>query len=308
MQIANLSSPSEHTNRQPADEVREPHPKRRRGGLHMKNDLTSQLLLLAAGAIAGIFSGAIGAYYKASLDRKSELKKSEAAIRIQYLYPILMIAVELRAKLVHIMGVLQKEKDDTRPEPEMNDPNDYRLRFWFWQCKEYVTESKFGETAEDRKRQLAMHSGGAGYDAVSSLYITASYLWHATRIRLRIPSDLEGRGIELLQHLDRVRDSLEVLEFYDVAQDSTGASVTSKTGDVMNYREFCEAMTSDAERAWFLTLCDVYFKLYRRSLEDVHQVDVSLAALIVFVRDVLALDKHEFMRSRSIKSQIGQTL
>ena len=269
----------------------------------MKDDLTSKLLLLAAGAIAGILSGTIGAYYKAWLDGRLELRKSEAAIRIQYLYPLLIIAVELRAKLAHITGVLQKEKDDPTPEPQMT--NGYRLRYWFWKCKEYVVDPNSGWTGEARQRELAMHSGGVGYDAVSSLYVTASYLWHATRLRLRIPSDLEGRGIELLQHLNQIRDSLEILEFYDVAQDSTGASTTSKTGDVMNYREFCEAMTSDAERAWFLTLCDVYFKLYRHGPEEVQRVDDSLAALIVFLRDVLALDKHEFMHRRGAQSQMG---
>src|SRR5581483_9502419 len=83
-----------------------------------------------------------------------------------------------------------------------------------------------GWTEEARKRDLAMNSGAVGYDAVSTLYVTASYLWHATRIRLRIPSELKGRGINLLSCLYGVRANLGRLEFYGVAQDSTGASMT----------------------------------------------------------------------------------
>ena len=102
----------------------------------MKNDLTTQILLLIAGAIAGIFSGAVGAAYKAYLDRKSESQKSEAAIRLQYLYPLLVVAIDLKRKLSHAYETVQGEKDITTPEPQMTDR--YYLRHWFWKCKEYV--------------------------------------------------------------------------------------------------------------------------------------------------------------------------
>ena len=257
----------------------------------MKNDLTTQVLLLIAGAIAGIISGTIGAAYKARLDRELESQKSDAAVRLQYLYPLLVVAVDLKRKIAHAYETLQPEKEIRTPEPEMIDH--YYLRHWFWRCKNYVVNPDVGWTEEARKRDLAMHSGGAGYDAVSTLYVTASYLWHATRIRLRIPSELKGKGVNLLTCLYRVRANLGRIEFYGVTQDSTGASVTSATGDVMNYREFCEAMTSDSQRAWFLTLTDTYFKLYRQDRGNVDSVVESLQILVDLLREMLNLHTEE---------------
>ncbi len=89
------------------------------------------------------------------------------------------------------------------------------------------------------------------------------------------------------------RANLGRLEFYGVTQDSTGASMTAKTGDVMNYREFCEAMTSNSERAWFLTLTDTYFKLYRQNRENVERVNESLRVLVALLREMLKLDTEE---------------
>lgn len=263
-------------------------------GGSVMNDITTQLLLLVAGAIAGIVSGAVGAGFKMYLDWRSESRKSEVAVRLQYLYPLLTIATELKRKLTHIYNALETERDITTPEPKMTDR--YYLRHWFWRCKDYVVNPDKGWTEEQRRRDLAMHSGGVGYDAVSTLYITASYLWHATRIRLRIPSELKGKGIQLLRCLDRVRTSLADLDFYDVAQDSTGASTTGKDGDVMNYRDFCEAMTSDAQRAWFLTLTDVYFKLHRKGREYVDMVIQSLEALVDLLTEMLELDAEAISR------------
>jgi hypothetical protein len=257
----------------------------------VKNNLTTQILLLIAGAIAGIFSGAVGAAYKAYLDRKSELQKSEAAVRLQYLYPLLVVAIDLKRKLSHAYDTVQSEKDITTPEPQMTDR--YYLRHWFWKCKDYVVNPDTSWSGDARRRELAMLSGGTGYDSVSTLYVTANYLWHATRIRLRIPSELRGRGIELLTCLYRVRATLGTLEFYGVAQDSTGASMTGKTGDAMSYREFCEAMTSDANRAWFLTLTDFYFKLHRMNRENVEKVFESLRGLVDLLREMLKLNPKE---------------
>jgi hypothetical protein len=69
--------------------------------------------------------------------------------------------------------------------------------------------------------------------------------------------------------------------------------MTSKTGDVMNYREFCQAMTSDSERAWFLTLTDTYFKLHRQNRDNVESVGESLRVLIDLLRDMLKLSPEE---------------
>lgn len=117
---------------------------------------------------------------------RNDCEEAEAAVRLQYLYPLLVVTIELKRKLAHAYEQVQREKDVATPEPQMTDR--YYLRHWFWRCKDYVVNPDNGWTEEKRRRDIAMHSGGVGYDAVSTLYVTASYLWHATRIRLRIPS------------------------------------------------------------------------------------------------------------------------
>lgn len=131
---------------------------------------------------------------------------------------------------------------------------------------------------EQRRADFAMHSGGVGCEAVSTLYVTAYYLFFATRIRLRTPYK-EGDD-EVVQCIDEVRRGFSDLEFYRVTQDSTGIAMKNKTGDVMNYREFGEAMTDKTERAWFLTLADTYYKLQRQNPEHVQAVVQHLDGLI----------------------------
>ena len=39
------------------------------------------------------------------------------------------------------------------------------------------------------------------------------------------------------------------------------------SGEMKDYREFCEAITSRSEGAWFMTLTDVFFKLHSQGAE-----------------------------------------
>jgi hypothetical protein len=260
----------------------------------MSSDLMTKLLLLLAGALAGIVSGIVGSAYKNYLERKSESRKSETAVRLEYLYPLLFAVHELKAKLALAYNKVVEEKDITKPEAEMTDR--YYLRYWFWKYKEYIVNENANWSDERRKKELSMHSGGVGYGAASTLYATAYYLWHATRIRLRIPAELRGKGVVLVKGIERVRASFSGgLEFYDVTQDSTGASMTNKSGGVRNYREFCEAITDQAERAWFLTLADVYFTLHKRSPANVQKVIESLEDLISVLRKILGLSAVELV-------------
>jgi hypothetical protein len=250
----------------------------------MKNDLTTQLLLLLAGALAGIVSGIVGSAYKNYLDRKSELQKSETAVRLQYLYPLLFASAELKRKLLLAYDVVSKENNVKKPEPEMTDR--YYLRHWFWKCKEYIVNPDSNWSDEQRKRELAMHSGGIGYDAASTLFVTAYYLWHARRTP-KIPSELQGKSVDLVNRIKSVRDSLGGLGFYEITQDSIGDSMTNRAGEVMNYREFCVAITDQSQRAWFLRLADVYLQLHDQSQNDVQKVIGSLENLSTFLAETM---------------------
>lgn len=240
----------------------------------MNEGLLTKVLLVIVGALAGILSGIAGTAFKNHLDRKAEVDKTKSAFLLDYLYPLRVAACELRDQIRQIHTKVLSEKD-------INDKDlreDYHLRKWFWWCKDHITGEKDLLPDEQRRADFAMHSGGTGCEAVSTLYLTAYYLFFATRIRLRTPYN--GRDDELVHCIDEVRRGFSQLEFYRVTQDSTGVSMKNKAGDVMNYREFGEAMTNKAERAWFLTLADTYFKLHRQNPEHVKSVIQHLDGLI----------------------------
>jgi hypothetical protein len=71
--------------------------------------------------------------------------------------------------------------------------------------------------------------------------------------------------------------------------------MTNKSGGVKNYREFCEAITDQAERAWFLTLADVYFTLHKRNPENFQKVMESLEDLISVLHKILGLSAQELV-------------
>lgn len=240
----------------------------------MNDDILTKVLLVIVGALAGILSGIAGTAFKNHLDRKAEVNKAKMAFWLDYLYPLRVAAGELRDQIGQIYKKVLAEKDIS----EQDLKEDYNVRRWFRWAKDHIIGAKDLMPDEQRRADFAMHSGGVGCEAVSTLYVTAYYLFFATRIRLRTPYK-EGDD-EVVQCIDEVRRGFSDLEFYRVTQDSTGIAMKNKTGDVMNYREFGEAMTDKTERAWFLTLADTYYKLQRQNPEHVQAVVQHLDGLI----------------------------
>jgi hypothetical protein len=140
-----------------------------------------------------------------------------------------------------------------------------------------------------RRRDFAMHSGGVGCQATSTRYYAACYLYYATRIRLKSPYiRLGSDDHELIARIDDVHAKFSKLEFYSVTQDSTGVSMKNASGEMKNYRESCEAITSRSEGAWFMTLTDVFFKLRSQGAEDAKAFIVSLDRLSTFLDQSLS--------------------
>jgi len=240
----------------------------------MNEDLLTKTLLLVVGALAGILSGVVGTAFKNRLDRKVEKDKAKARFWADHLYPLRVAATELRDQIVQIHKKVAAEKDI--PEKELKE--NYHLRKWFQWAKDHLIGAKDNLSDEQRRADFAMHSSGIGCEAASTLYLTAYYLFFATRIRLRMPYD--GGDDELIRSINDVRRGFSQLDFYRVTQDSTGVSMKSNTGDVMDYREFGEAMTDKTERGWFLTLADTYYKLHGQDPAHVQTLIHHLDQLI----------------------------
>jgi hypothetical protein len=247
----------------------------------MSQTLVTQLLLLLAGAVLGI----VGAAFKGYLDRRTESRKNETAAWLDLLAPLRVAAEDLSRQLKQVFERVQKEESIREAQQtDRHNPVNY-LQFWFWQCKDYVTNPDENWPDDQRLQHFALHSGGMGNEATSTLYLTAWYLFYATQVRFR-PPDIESKDWteQLRAHVDNVRHAYEAIEFYPVTQDSTGLSMKGEGRTVKNFRQFGESITNRTERGWFLTLTDVYFKLHKCKDEQVNEIQRSLDALAAFVK------------------------
>jgi hypothetical protein len=246
----------------------------------MGDHLSTNPWLLVLGAVTGVLSSLATSFFTSFLVRRAESRKSRADIRRDYLDPLRVASRDLRDGFdrVYTRVILEKDlEQDALKE-------DYNLRFWFRRCKAYIVDPNVQWTEEMRRRDIAMHSGGMGAQATSTLYSTASYLYYATRIRFKSPYiQLGSSDRELIARVDDVRTRFSQLEFYSVTQDSIGVSMKNAGGELKDYREFCEAITSRSEGAWFMTLTDVFFKLHTHGAEDATAFLASLDRLGTFL-------------------------
>ena len=246
----------------------------------MGDDFSTKGLLVVVGALSGIVSTLIASAYKSYLDRTAEARKDRAETRRDYLDPLRVASKDLRQCFERVYARVIEEKDISQADLKEY----YNLRFWFRRCKDYVVDPNAQGTDEMRRRHFAMDSGGIGCEATSTLYYTACYLYYATRTRLKSPYiQLGSDDHELIARIDDVRANFSRLEFYSVTQDSTGVSMKNGSGELKDYREFCEAITSTSEGAWFLTLTDVFFKLHSQSTEHAQALFASLDRLGAFL-------------------------
>jgi hypothetical protein len=246
----------------------------------MSENPSIKILLVVVGTLAGIVSTLIASAYKDHLDRKAEVRKGRDQTRRDYLDPLRVAAKDLRGSFERVFARVISEKDISQSDLKEN----YNLRYWFRRCKDYIVDSNDEWTDEERRRDFAMNSGGIGCEAASTLYLTACYLYYATRVRRKSPYiRLGGDDQELIARIDDVRAKFSQLDFYSVTQDSTGVSMNNAAGEMKDYREFGETITSKSEKAWFLTLADVFFKLHNQSTEKAEAFIASLDDLIRFL-------------------------
>jgi hypothetical protein len=246
----------------------------------MGDDSSTKLLVAVVGGLLGIVSTLGASRYKSHLARKAESRKNKSEIRRDYLDPLRVASKDLHVcfKRVYAQVILEKDISQDRLK------EDYNLRFWFRRCKDYIVDPNPQWTEEMRRREFAMNSGGIGCDATSTLYYTACYLYYATRIRSKSPYiQLGSDDRALIARIDDVRAKFGQLEFYSVTQDSTGVSMKNTSGEIRDYREFCEAITSRSEGAWFMTVTDVFFKLHTQSAENAQAFLDSLDRLSTFL-------------------------
>jgi hypothetical protein len=244
----------------------------------MGDHFSTKAWLVVVAALTGVLSSLATSFFTSYLNRKAESQKNRADTRRDYLDPLRVASKDLRDGFDRVYARVISEKDISDLK------ENYNLRFWFRRCKDYIVDPNVLWTEEMRRRDVAVHSGGMGAEATSTLYYAASYLYYATRIRFKSPYIQLGSGDrELIARIDDVRVRFSQLEFYSVTQDSTGVSMKNAGGELKDYREFCEAITSRSEGAWFMTLTDVFFKLHSHGAADAKAFLASLDRLGTFL-------------------------
>ena len=121
----------------------------------MNEDISTKVLLLVVGALAGVLSGMAATAYKNRLDRKAEAEKTKASYWSEYLYPLRLAAYELRDQIAQIHKKVTTEKDI--PEKDLRE--NYNLRKWFQWTKDHIIGMKDHLPDEQRTADFAMHSG-----------------------------------------------------------------------------------------------------------------------------------------------------
>jgi hypothetical protein len=128
---------------------------------------------------------------------------------------------------------------------------------------------------------------GAGYFALSSIYITAVYFANASKIRSELPyirlEPADDRA--LLDRLSEVRAALSgKYNIWEVLQDSLGTYMRQGGGGVINYREFCGMIMDRDEFVWFLRLIDFFCDIQVKKHEELEKIISSLDQLVEFLK------------------------
>lgn len=201
------------------------------------------------------------------LQQDAEKAREKAKIKVQYLNPLRVAAGDLVEKVKDIQAKLTQ--DGSR-------------KF----LKDTFTEIK--EKDREQRDEFARWCNGFGHYAMSTIYVTAVYFAHASKIRFELPFiDLDPKDDQvLLDHLSNVRKTFGgEYNLWETIQDSTGSYLRKADGTILNYKEFCEKIIDKAEHLWFLRLIDFYRDIDMKQ-GDLPKIHDSLTRLIQFVRDV----------------------
>jgi len=204
-----------------------------------------------------------------SSDKEKEQEKEQATIRLNYLDPLRVAASDFTSRMRLIDHKLRN--DDIGRKERM-------LRRY-----DLIKHPKAASLTE-----FAMWCNGEGYFAMSTIYLAANYFAIASKARQELPlSQLKnGDDARLLKCLDNIRDAFgQEYGIYETLQESVGSYMRTSPNAVMNYRQFCEMMFREEERAWLLRVIDFYCEIDKKGSE-LTQMANTLTELASFIKTV----------------------
>jgi BMFP domain-containing protein YqiC len=229
-------------------------------------DLAKAVLPSVIAALAGVLIAYLTARMKVNelinnyqLAQRARDEEAQLRARIHYLDPLRVVTVDLRNKLRAIHAKVER--------------GDLEVRDGVW---------KYWHDIQHDRAGLVAWENHEGHFAISALYLTALYFAHVGKIRAELPYvELSpGKGDSLLERVAAVRLALGgEYGIWDDLQDSLGSYLRTGEGGLMNYREFCLAITDQATFPWFRRLFEFYQDFHLKTREEREAMIAALTAL-----------------------------
>lgn len=234
------------------------------------------ILTSVISAALGILTALATTHYKMRKQHRLEKEKEKDQIRLKYLNPLLVAGIDYLERMADI-------KERRQDEGKTN-----KMVTWFREIK---------ENKRTDKQSFEYWINDEGFFAMSTLYVTAVYLFYAGQIRRELPfiELAPGDDKALLNHLSNVRTAIgSKWGIWENIQDSLGAYLGDETNKrVMSYRGFCNMLIDKSEMVWFNRLIDFYRDIDKKTEDHIEKIITSIQALIDFLNRNMKLKKDE---------------
>lgn len=231
-----------------------------------------QILLPVLTALLGLLSGLIVQERRAKLDIRAQKDKERTAVQLNFLDPLLISVKDYCRRLEFI-----------RHEFLVSPEEKTKLYNWFHNIKHPNHPSLV---------DFAYWCNGEGYFAVSTIYLAAVYFYQVNKVRREFPLSLlnKGEAQRLLDTLAEARAAIgKNYGIFTAIQDSVGDYMSYPERSYATYRNFCEGLYKEEERAWLLNVIDYFRNLRDKKLEEIQGVIDSLNKVVSVVESISGL-------------------
>ncbi len=228
-------------------------------------------VLLTVPALTGLFAGLVAnvlAQYNARGAAKRDENARRIADRLGFLDPLARGAESLGWKLKTIREKLETPRDGKGGLQ--------------WMLDQFHLAKHPAGTATDH----GWWCNGEGFFATSTIYATAVFFAHSTRVRREYVGEEQ-----LVKLLDKVSDAFASDSgIYHLVQDSVGQCTPAPSGRELSYREFCTRLYEEEERLWFLGVLDYYRQIDKKPPSELNAVRSALSDLLDYLSKTAKLN------------------
>lgn len=223
-----------------------------------------QLIIPTLTAISGALGGIVVSHYQKARSDREMFESKEASNRLKYLDPLRLAAENFAWKLFNIeQKILQKQ------------PGSGGLD-WMLHTFHCVKEPHEILRRSPSRQEFSFWCNGEGFFAVSTIFATATYFFHARRTRREYTEDKE-----LVKKLDAIRVALgHEYGIYVLLQDSIGEYMSGEDKVEIGFRTFCSKMYEEEERLWLLNVLDYFREIDKKT-------DAQRSTIYSAVKDLL---------------------